>query len=130
MRSGAVLRPRPVPGRLLPFLAGGTVIALALPVFYVADWSLKGWILGATIWAGSHALALLLARVRASVSNLAASGVLAFGMMFRALAVLVVLVAVAVSDPSIALAGALLYALAYTLELGVSLASYFGTPAR
>jgi hypothetical protein len=125
-----LLRPRPVPGRLVPFLAGAAVIAFALPIFFVAAWNLKGWILGATIWAGSHALSLLLARVRGQVGNLAGSGVLAFGMMFRALAVLVVLVAVAVAEPRVALAGALLYALAYTLELGISLATYFGSPAK
>jgi hypothetical protein len=124
------MRPRPVPGRLAPFIAGAAVILLALPIFFVADWKLKGWILGATIWAASHVLALVVARVRSSTGNLAGSGVLAFGMMFRAVAVLVVLVAVAAADPHVALAGALLYALAYTLELGISLLTYFGGPAR
>ena len=34
--------PRPVPGRLVPALAGAAVIALALPVFLVAGWPLDG----------------------------------------------------------------------------------------
>ena len=46
-------------------------------------------------------------------------------MMGRALAVLVVLVAVAASDRGLALAALLVYALAYTAELAVSLASYY-----
>jgi hypothetical protein len=50
----------------------------------------------------------------------------AFGMLFKLLGLLVVLFAAAASDPQLALAAALLYALAYTLELGLSLASYFG----
>jgi hypothetical protein len=50
-------------------------------------------------------------------------------MMFRAIAVMVVLAAVAASDAKLALAAALLYALAYTFELGLSLLTYFGTPA-
>lgn len=124
------MRPRPVPGRVLPIIAGGVVIALALPIFLVAGWNLKGWVLAAVLWAASHALALVLARVRGHVSNLAASGVMVVGTMVRSVAILVVLVAVAVADPKVALAGALTYALAYTMELGVSLATYFGGPAR
>jgi hypothetical protein len=42
------------------------------------------------------------------------------------LGLLVVLFAVAASDAHLALAAALLYALAYTLELGLSMVSYFG----
>jgi hypothetical protein len=50
-------------------------------------------------------------------------------MMFRAIAVMVILVAIAVSDSRLALSAAILYALAYTLELGLSLLSYFGGEA-
>jgi hypothetical protein len=46
-------------------------------------------------------------------------------MMARALAVLVVLVAVAASDRSLGLAAVVVYALAYTAELAVSLGSYY-----
>ncbi len=122
----AVLTPRPVPSRLLPTLGSGLVIVLALPVFALAGWRIAAWALAAVLWTGSQALAFLLRRLRLGGSNLAASGVVAFGMMFRAIAVVVVLFAVAVGDASLALAAALVYALAYTLELGLSLASYFG----
>ena len=50
-------------------------------------------------------------------------------MFFKALGLLVVLVATAASDPKLALAAALTYALAYTFELGLSLLAYFGSPA-
>ena len=129
MRS-ALMTPRPVPGRLVPVAGSAFVIALALPVFLLADWAIGGWALAAVLWAAMQGVGLLLTRLRGSVGSLAASGVLAFGLMFKSVTVLVVLVAVAVSNPRLALAGAVTYALAYTLELGLALLSYFGTPAR
>ena len=122
--------PRPVPNRALPALAGGTVIALAFPVFLVAGFRLDGWLLGAVLWAGAQALGLLLTRLRLGAANLAASGVVGIGMTFRAVAVMIVIIAVAASDARLAVAAALVYALAYTLELAVSLALYFGSTAR
>ena len=71
-------------------------------------------------------LGALLSRIRPSTTNLAASGVLAFGMMFRALAVLVGLIAVAASDASLGLAAVAVFGLAYTAELAVSLLAYYG----
>jgi hypothetical protein len=121
--------PRPVPSRLVPTLGGLLVIALALPVFLVAGWRVAAWGLAATLWIGVQALELLLQRLKSRTSNLAASGVQAFGMFFKALGLLVVLVATAASDPKLALAAALTYALAYTFELGLSLLAYFGSPA-
>ena len=122
--------PRPVPGKLAPVLAGAAVIALALPVFVVADWPLEAWALAAVLWLVGQALSALLARLRLGLGNLAASGVVGIGMSFRTIAIGVVLVAVAVSDARVGIAAALLYAAAYTLELTVSLVSYFGAPAR
>ena len=130
MMAGALGRPRPLPGRIVPVVAGAAVIALALPVFLVAGWRASGWALAAVLWVASQAFALLLARLRVGMGNLAASGVVAFGMMFRGIAVMVVVIAVAVSDARLALAAALVYALAYTLELGVSVVSYFGGEPR
>jgi hypothetical protein len=118
---GAFATPRPVPSRFAPVLAGGAVIALALPVFVVAGLPLDGWALGATLWAAAQLLGLLLTRLRLGAGNLAHSGVVGIGMSFRA---------VAASDARLGLTAALLYALAYTLELLVSLALYFGSPAR
>jgi hypothetical protein len=122
--------PRPVPSRFGPIAAGATVIALALPVFAVAGWPLRGWALGAILWVGAQALGLLLSRLPLGADNLAASGVRGVGMMFRPVAVMVVVIAVAASDPEVGVAAGLLYALAYSLELGLSMLSYFGSPAR
>jgi hypothetical protein len=128
--TGVLSTPRPLPNQAVPVLAGGAVIALALPIFLIAGWRISGWGLAAVLWLASQALARLLGRLRLGMANLAASGVVAFGMMFRAIAVMVVLIAVAASDARTALAAALVYALAYTFELGVSLAAYFGGDAR
>ena len=127
MSAGTFTTPRPAPSILIPIVAGSLVIALALPIYLVADWRLEAWALAATLWAGSQAFAYLLVRLRAK-GELVASGAAAFGMMFRAIAVMVVILAVAVSDPHLGLAAAITYALAYTVELGLSLVSYFGSP--
>jgi hypothetical protein len=125
--AGPFTSPRPAPSVLLPVVAGSGVIALALPVYLVAGWRLGGWVIAATLWVGSQAFSYLLVRLRTR-GDLVASGVAAFGMMFRAIAVMVVVLAVAVSDPRLGLAAAITYALAYTVELGLSLVSYFGNP--
>jgi hypothetical protein len=114
-----------MPATLVPVLAGSLVIALALPIYLVAGWDLRAWVIAATLWVGSQAFSYLLARAHAR-GNLVASGAAAFGMMFRAIAVMIVVLAVAVSEPDLGLAAALTYALAYTVELGLSLVSYFG----
>jgi hypothetical protein len=118
--------PRPMPSRFLPAVGGGVVIALALPVFLAAGWPLAGWGLAAVLWLAAQTLSLLLTRLRPDAGNLAASGVVGISMMFRAVAVGVVVIAVAASDPEVGVAAALLYALAYTLELALSLVTYFG----
>jgi hypothetical protein len=130
VRATVLGAPRPVPGRLAGVAAGALVVALALPLFLLADWRLAGWAIAAVLWVGVQALGLLLARIRPSADNLAASGVLAFGMMGRILAVLVVLVAVAASDRKLGLAAALVYACAYTAELATSIAGYYNQEPR
>jgi hypothetical protein len=114
-----------MPGRLLPALAAATVVLLALPIFLIAGWRVAGWGLGAALWVASELFSAVLGRAKLGVNALARSGVVAFGMMFRAIAIMVVLVAVAVDHASVALAAALVFALAYTLELGLSLTLYF-----
>jgi hypothetical protein len=125
MAAGLLSTPRPVPGRLLPAVAGSAVIVLALPVFVLAGFPLAGWGLAAVLWVGSQALTELLTRLRPQTGNLAPAPVLALGMTFRAVAMMLVLVAVTVSDARLGLSAALLFALAYTLELAVGLATYF-----
>jgi len=127
MRAGIFATPRPVPGRLLPALGGLVVILLALPVFLVAGWTIAGWALGAILWAGVEAIELVLTRLRGRTVNVGASAVLAFGLSFKAIAVLAVLIAVAATRPHVAAAAAVVYVLAYTFELGLSLISYFGS---
>jgi hypothetical protein len=127
---GVFSTPRPMPSQWPPLAAGAAVIVLALPLFLAADWELRGWAVGAALWAGTRALASLLTHLSGGASNLARGGVVGFGMTFRAIAVLVAIVALAATDARLALAATLLYALAYTLELGVSLALYFGGEPR
>jgi heme O synthase-like polyprenyltransferase len=126
MRTGIFATPRPVPGRLIPAAGGLLILLLALPVFLIADWDLSGWALGAVLWVGIEAIDFLLTRARARSSGVASSAVLAFGLSFKALAVLAVLIAAAATRPSLAAAAAVVYVLAYTFQLGLSLVSYFG----
>lgn len=123
---GEVLTPRPMPGRRLPVIAAGLVVALALPVFLIADWPVRGWALGAVLWIASQLLGIVFARAGIGNPDLRGSGVVAFGMMGRGILVVVVALIVAVSNPDVALAGALVYAAAYSTELALSLTSYFG----
>jgi small-conductance mechanosensitive channel len=120
--------PRTAPPTLLPAIAGVFVIVLALPVFLIAGWRVSGWALGAVLWAGSEAFGALLSRLQTRTGNLAAAGVVAFGMLFRAIAVMVVVFAVAVSDKWLGLAVALTYAAGYSANLGLQLVAYYTGP--
>ena len=115
-----------MPGRLLPAAGAALVLLLALPIFLIAGWPLAGWALGAVLWVAVEAIGLLVTRAAATGGRLASSGVQAFGLFFKTVGVLVVLVAVAVSHPHLAVAATLVYALAYTFQLGLSLLTYFG----
>ena len=106
------------------------MVVLALPLFLVAGWPFSGWVAAALLWLGAQGLGLLFARVKPSSDNLAASGVLAFGMMARLLVVLAVLIALAASDRDAGLAAALVYGAAYTAELGLSLVCYYTQEPR
>ena len=129
MSAGMFSTPRPVPGRLVPALAGSAVIVLALPVFAVAGWPLDGWLLATTLWIAGQACAWLLTRLPLGTGNLAAAGMRGSGTSFRAMAVGIPLVVVAVADEGVGLAAAILYTLAFTVELAVSLVEYFGAAA-
>ena len=131
MSAGIFSTPRPVPSRLAAMVAGAAVIALALPVFAIAGWPLRGWALAAVLWVGSQLFALLLARLPDGADNLAAAGMRGIGTTSRALLVGVPLVAVTVADERLGIAAALLYAVAFTVELAVGLMTYFGAePGR
>jgi hypothetical protein len=128
--AGIFSTPRPLPSRLAPTLAGGTVIALALPIFAIAGWPLQAWALAAVLWIAAEIFALVLARLPGGPDNLAAAGMRGIGTTSRALLVGVVLVIVTVSNETVGLAAAMLYAIAFTAELGVGLATYFGGEAK
>ena len=100
----------------MPVLLGGAVVALALPIFLLAGWDVRGWALGALLWAGSQIVGLLLNRAGIGEPTLRGSGVAAFGMMGRGIVLVLILLAVAVAEPSLARAGALGYPPAYSAE--------------
>jgi hypothetical protein len=116
----ALLTPRAEPGHLLPAIAGGAVLLLALPVFLIADWPIKGWALATVLYVGVHVIDFLIAR--SGIGN----GARVFGVFFKSIGLLVVLVLAAASDKGVGIAAVLTYALAYTCELGLSLAAYYG----
>jgi hypothetical protein len=88
----------------------------------------SGWAIGAVLWLGSEALGVVLDRLRARTGNLAAAGVAGFLMLFRAIAVMVVVFAVAVTDKWLGVAAALTYAAAYSAAFGLQLVAYFTGP--
>jgi hypothetical protein len=130
VNRGVFSTPRPAPGRRLPALAGAAVIALALPVCVVGGFPLSGYALAAVLWVAAEALGLWLARIPTGADNLGASGFVAVGMAFRGIGVMIVLLAVTVGNRDVGVTALIVYALAYSLSLGISLVEYFGAPAR
>lgn len=121
-----VSTPRSIPARLAPAIAGTGALLLALPLFLAVGWPTRGWVVAAVLWVVGQAFAALLARLPLGDGNLAAAGMRGIGTSFRAIAVGIPLVAVTVADERVGLAAALVYALAFTVELAVSLVTYFG----
>ena len=121
-------QPRVAPAQLLPAAAGTFVVLLALPVFLLAGWRLSGWGIGAVLWVGFEGLGWFLTRLRSRTGNLAAAGVSGFLMLFRAVAVMVVVVVLVTSDEGLGIAVLLTYAVGYTAQLGLSLVSYYTGP--
>ena len=121
--------PRPVPEGYRGVIGGTVVVVAALPVFLIADWRLAGWALAAGLWVAYQAAGMVLQRLPLGMGNLGSAGVVAIGRMLRAVVLAGILIVVAVSDSSLGLHAALVYALAYTVELGLSVATYFGGEA-
>jgi len=121
-------QPRVAPSALLPAAAGGVVVLVALPIFLLAGWRVAGWGIGAVLWIGSEALGWILLRLRSRTGNLAAAGMAGFLMLFRGVAVMAVVFAVAVSDKWLGVAAALTYAAGYSATLGLSLVAYYTGP--
>lgn len=125
MRSALLSTPRPVPGRRAPALAGAAVVVLALPVCLAGGFSFSGWLLAAVLWAAAELLGVWLGRLPTGADHLGRSGIVAVGMAFRGIGVMVVLLAVTVAKRDVGITAVVIYALAYTLSLGISLVEYF-----
>jgi hypothetical protein len=100
-------------------------VVLALPVVLVGGFSIAGWALAAVLWGAGEALGLWLARVPTGADHLKQSGLVAVAMAFRGIGVMVVLLAITVADRGTGVVAVIVYALAYTLSLAVSLVEYF-----
>ena len=128
--SGVFATPRPVPESRLPAIGGTAVVLVALPVFLIAGWSLGAWGIAAGLWVGYQAIGFLLRRVALGSDNLAAAGLVAFGRMTRAVALVAILIVVAVANSGLGLPAAVVYGLAFTVEFALSLVAYFGGEAK
>jgi hypothetical protein len=126
---GAFSTPRPVPNKRIPTIAGAAVVALALPVVLLGGFSVTGWALAAVLWAAAEVLGIWLARVPTGADHLKMSGIVALTMAWRGIAVMVVLLIVTASNKPVGVTAVVIYALAYSLSLAVSLIEYFNGPA-
>jgi hypothetical protein len=123
--AGVFSTPRPVPNRRIPTLAGAGVVALSLPVFLVGGFPVAGWALAAVLWAAGEALGFWLSRLPTGADHLRISGLVAIAMAFRGIGVMIALLAVTVADKDLGVSAVIVYALAYSLSLAVSLVEYF-----
>src|SRR4051812_1280001 len=130
MPEGVWDTPRAIPSRRLPALAGTAVVVFALPVFLVTELPLAAWGIAAGLWIAYQVIGLLLERAALGMDNLALAGVVAVGRITRAAGLVTILIVVAVSDSDLGLPAAIVYALAFTVEFGMSLVAYFGGEAR
>jgi hypothetical protein len=112
-----------------PVIASGLVVAAALPLFLIAGWPVKGWAIAAVLWVASQLVGRVIRRMPLGMDNLPSSGVAAMGRMVRTITAGVVLVVVTVSNQSVGVSAALVYAVAFSVEFGMSLASYYGGEA-
>jgi hypothetical protein len=121
---------KPIPSRGVPVIAGTAVVVLALPVFVIAGWELGAWALGAACWAFFQGVGYLLARLPLGMDKLGSSGLVAMGRMLRTIVLMTILVVVTTRDTSFGLQAAVVFALAFTVELALSMISYLGGEAK
>jgi len=124
-----VLAPHAVPSSNRPLIAGSIVVAAALPLSIVAGLPMTGWLISAVLWVAGQAIGLVLRRMPLGMGNLASSGTVAIGRMVRSITAMVVLIAVTVSNQSVGISAAAVYAIAFTVEFVTSLATYYGGEA-
>jgi hypothetical protein len=125
MPSDTWSTPRPIPSRLIPALAGTAVIALALPVFLIAGWPIGSWLLAAGLWLAFQVVGVLLERLPLGMDSLASAGVVAIGRTLRAAGLVGILIIVTVRDSDLGFPAAIVYAIAFSVEFGLSLLMYF-----
>jgi hypothetical protein len=125
---GVFSTPRPVPNRRIPTIAGAVVVALALPVVLAGGFSVAGWALASVLWVAAELLGIYLARLPLGADHLRMSGLVALTMAWRGIAVMVVLLIVTAANKPVGVCAVVIYALAYTLSLAVSLIEYFTGP--
>ena len=101
------------------------MVVLALPVFLVAGFPIGGWALAAVLWAAAEVLGWWLGRLPVGADNLRSSGAVGIATAFRGIGVMVVLLAVTVANRGLGVSAVIVYALAYTLSLLISLVEYF-----
>ena len=121
---------KPIPSRGVPVIAGSAVVVLALPVFVIAGWDLRAWGLAAACWAFFQGVGYLLARLPVGMDKLGSSGLVAMGRMFRTIVLMTILVVVTTRDTSLGLQAAVVFGLAFTVELALSMISYLGGEAK
>jgi hypothetical protein len=114
----------------MPAIGGTAVVLVALPVFLIAGWRLAAWGIAAGLWLAFLLIGALLRRLPLGSDNLAAAGLVAFGRMTRAVALVAVLIVIAVTDSGLGLPAAVVYGLAFTVEFALSLVAYFGGEAK
>jgi hypothetical protein len=119
-----------VPESRVPALGGTAVVVIALPVFLIAGWRLAAWGIAAGLWLVFLLIGALLRHLQLGSDNLAAAGLVAFGRMTRAVALVAILIVIAVKDSGLGLPAAVVYAVAFTVELALSLVTYFGGEAK
>ena len=122
---------KPIPSRSVPVLAGTAVVVLALPVFVIAGWDLacvgpRGRRAGPS----SRASATCWRALPVGMDKLGNSGLVAMGRMLRTIVLMTILVVVTARDTSFGLQAAVVFALAFTVELALSMISYLGGEAK
>jgi hypothetical protein len=127
--GGVMSTPRPVPHSWVPAIGGTAAVVVALPIFAVAGWPIGAWAIAAGLWAVNQGIGLLLQRLPLGMGNLASAGVVAFGRLFRAAGLVTVLIIIAVSNSNLGLPAAVLYGIAFTVEFGLSLLTFFAGEA-
>jgi hypothetical protein len=126
MPSEMFATPRPIPSALIPAAGGTAVVMLALPVFLVGGWPMASWGIAAGLWAVFLLIGYLLEHLPLGMDSLTSAGVVAIGRMLRAGGLVGVLIIITVKDSELGFPAAIVYALAFSVEFGLSLLAYFG----